>query len=83
MVALLHEVWIYGGTSEIMKTIIARDLTASGPRLPPAADYALLSPSPLDEVMRSWGHGRPSQQVRPSELTGARTAICDVPQRHT
>ena len=27
MVALLHELWIYGGTSEIMKTIIARDLT--------------------------------------------------------
>jgi hypothetical protein len=27
MVALIHEVWIYGGTSEIMKTIIARDLT--------------------------------------------------------
>ncbi len=27
MVASLHEIWIYGGTSEIMKTIIARDLT--------------------------------------------------------
>ena len=27
MVALIHEVWIYDSTSEIMKTIIARDLT--------------------------------------------------------
>jgi alkylation response protein AidB-like acyl-CoA dehydrogenase len=27
MVALLPQLWIYGGTSEIMKTIIARDLT--------------------------------------------------------
>jgi alkylation response protein AidB-like acyl-CoA dehydrogenase len=27
MVAVLPEVCIYGGTSEIMKTIIARDLT--------------------------------------------------------
>jgi len=27
MVALLLEVWIYGGTSEIMKTIIAREVT--------------------------------------------------------
>jgi hypothetical protein len=26
MVAFLHEVWIYGGTSEITKTIIARDI---------------------------------------------------------
>jgi len=23
----LHEIWIYGGTSEIMKTIIAREVT--------------------------------------------------------
>jgi alkylation response protein AidB-like acyl-CoA dehydrogenase len=27
MVPSLHGKWIYGGTSEIMKTIIARDLT--------------------------------------------------------
>jgi hypothetical protein len=27
MVASLHEIWIYGGTSEIMKTIIAREVT--------------------------------------------------------
>jgi len=27
MVPSLHEIWIYGGTSEIMKTIIARDVT--------------------------------------------------------
>ena len=27
MVASLNKVWIYGGTSEIMKTIIARDVT--------------------------------------------------------
>jgi hypothetical protein len=27
MVAVLHDIWIYGGTSEIMKTIIAREVT--------------------------------------------------------
>jgi len=27
IVAFLHDTWIYGGTSEIMKTIIARDVT--------------------------------------------------------
>ena len=27
MVAFFSEIWIYGGTSEIMKTIIARDIT--------------------------------------------------------
>jgi alkylation response protein AidB-like acyl-CoA dehydrogenase len=27
MVLTLREKWIYGGTSEIMKTIIARDIT--------------------------------------------------------
>ena len=26
MVAFLSEIWIYGGTSEIMKTIIAREV---------------------------------------------------------
>jgi len=27
MVASFNKVWIYGGTSEIMKTIIAREVT--------------------------------------------------------
>jgi alkylation response protein AidB-like acyl-CoA dehydrogenase len=27
MVAANREIWIYGGTSEIMKTIIAREIT--------------------------------------------------------
>jgi hypothetical protein len=27
IIAFLHDIWIYGGTSEIMKTIIARDIT--------------------------------------------------------
>jgi alkylation response protein AidB-like acyl-CoA dehydrogenase len=27
LVVLLHEAWIYGGTSEIMKAIIAREVT--------------------------------------------------------
>ena len=27
MVASVNKVWIYGGTSEIMKTIIAREVT--------------------------------------------------------